>query len=84
MSAPINNGGPAFPVHEGPGDPWDKDHRFASTGMTLRDYFAARAMQMHGESLSDIHVESEEEWDALVSKRAYQTADAMLRARGDK
>ena len=50
-------------------------------GMTLRDYFAAKAMQIHGTALSDMAVTSEEAWDELVSKRAYKTADAMLKAR---
>ena len=48
-----------------------------STGMTLRDYFAAKAMQGY---LSD------SEWLAEVSPQgtaeaAYRVADAMLKAR---
>ena len=75
------DGGPAFPqehlrltngVIEG-----------GEKGMTLRDYFAAKAMQIHGTALSDMAVTSEEAWDELVSKRAYKTADAMLKARGE-
>lgn len=47
---------------------------FAIQGMTMRDYFAAKAMQA---MLS---------WDDCgtfnVSKEAYQMADAMMEARG--
>lgn len=70
-----NNGGPAFP------SAGDGNETWANDGMPLRDYFAAKAMQMHGQGLADVRVESEEAWDALVSARAYKTADAMLAAR---
>jgi len=42
MSAPINDGGAAFPVVDG----WHKDgrHRCGEEGMTLRDYFAGQAL----------------------------------------
>lgn len=59
---------PAFPneVHFNP-------------GMTLRDYFAAKAMQ------SLIAGESQGEWDDdATAKGAYRIADAMLRAREAK
>lgn len=52
-----------------------------SVGMTLRDYFAAKAMLMHGAAMSGVATSGPEEWDALVTERAYWTADAMLRAR---
>lgn len=45
-------------------------------GMTLRDYFAAKAMQ------ALIAGESQGEWeDAQAAKAAYRMADAMLAAR---
>lgn len=47
----------------------------------LRDEFAAKAMQMHGAMLSDMEIDGEEAWDEYVAKRAYKTADAMLKAR---
>ena len=71
-----NNGGPAFPnVPDGAGDRWaDWD-----TGMTLRDYFAAKAMQgiMAG-ILGDGG-----DWPnrEIVVANAYATADAMLTER---
>ena len=67
----INDGGPAFPLQSiGP--------EFAPgyAGMTLRDYFAARAMQGMA-----AHPESDK-WPADgIAKAAYQQADAMLAAR---
>ena len=65
--SPIDNGGPAFPV--GSGDMRDP------VGMTLRDYFAAKAMQGLMASPSDpASVEIAAEW-------SYKVADAMLEAR---
>jgi len=69
MSAQIKDGGLAFPrTYNGDGH----------NGMTLRDYFAAKAMQtfMSGAVLPpgyDAHEEL-----ALVAFRAYEAADAML------
>ncbi|SSW64347.1 hypothetical protein AVE30378_01049 [Achromobacter veterisilvae] len=74
----INDGGPAFPnVPEGAGSRWaDWD-----TGMTLRDYFAAKALS--GLAGRKFHKGDREdgyaEWAAAM---AYEFADAMLAARG--
>ncbi|NUT87144.1 hypothetical protein HNO91_11970 [Pseudomonas corrugata] len=69
-----NNGGPAFPVTP------DNDVRMnqsGGTGMTLRDYFAAKVMQGFVTSAP-----WEEAFDHLDSaKTAYEIADAMLAAR---
>ena len=54
---------PAFPVHGLP-------------GMTLRDYFAAKAMQA---LLS--HQRTLTEFEETVARAAYEQADAMLEAR---
>ena len=62
-----NTGGPAFPAHFYDG---------RSTGMTLRDYFAAKAMQgmlANGESGLQ-----------TLSQAAYILADAMLKVREQK
>lgn len=68
----INDGGPAFPV--GSGDMRDP------VGMTLRDYFAAKAMplawKIFDEGYSPDAVTPEN-----IAKAAYQIADAMLAAR---
>lgn len=66
---PINDGGPAFPLQSiGP------EFQPGYSGMTLRDYFAAAALQgllCNGGGPS---------WDG-DAKNAYQAADAMLKAR---
>lgn len=64
----INDGGPAFPI---PGLHDDEDFN----GMTLRDYFAANAMQG---LLSDSTVKGAV---GDFAKRSYAMADAMLLAR---
>ncbi|MEG5533495.1 hypothetical protein [Enterobacter ludwigii] len=67
-------GGPAFPysgVHKG-----EKENLIVdSHGMTLRDYFAAMAMQ--GRLANPDWLCS----DDRTANEAYQIADAMLRAR---
>ncbi len=65
-----NTGGPAFPI--GSGDMRDP------TGMTLRDYFAAKAMQSVLDQ-KDTHDGRECDNAAWM---AYRMADAMLKARG--
>ncbi|MCH4576197.1 hypothetical protein ACOTJS_31015 [Achromobacter xylosoxidans] len=81
----INDGGPAFPnVPEGAGSRWaDWD-----MGMTLRDYFAAKAMcsamdltptRWWNEGLNPAAGTAEIQ---RVAKVAYAMADAMLAARG--
>lgn len=47
------------------------------SGMTLRDYFAAKAMQSACVVLPDSVSEQ------VIAKRAYSMADAMLKARGE-
>ena len=66
-----DTGGPAFPTLA------DNGHAMNQDGMTLRDYFAAKAMQ----SLL-IMVKTSDHVD-LIGKGAYQMADAMLKARGE-
>ena len=63
-----NEGGPAFPV---PNDANVNEQE----GMTLRDYFAAKAMQA---LLTGSH--GGYEWDG-AAEDAYKMADAMLAAR---
>ena len=70
-----NTGGPAFPgaTYEGP---------FA--GMTLRDYFAAKAMHgLMGREWSHLKV-ADAELFAVWAKGSYFAADAMLNAREQK
>ena len=63
-----NNGGPAFPVPNLESDP-------EFNGMTLRDYFAAKAMQNY---ICDDYTPD------AIAKAAYEMADAMLKARETK
>lgn len=64
-----NDGGPAFPV---PG--LQDDASF--NGMTLRDYFAAKAMAIIAQTAEHQHVGPVE-----YAMAAYEIADAMLRQR---
>ena len=69
MAEQTKTGGPAFPPPRQPG---------GDTGMTLRDYFAAKAM--HGMAGSRRYCEVG--WDqADMASQAYEIADAMLKAR---
>ena len=73
-----DNGGPAFPVAEVFDERRVEVTQYGSAGMTLRDYFAAKAMQ--GMLYERIKIEG----DATVSNLArdcYRMADAMLAER---
>lgn len=72
-----NTGGPAFPITMQE-DPRGGVLTWNSDGMTLRDYFAAKAMQAFLSSPN-----STQAWiDAHCVRSAYNLADAMLVARG--
>ena len=64
-----NTGGPAFP-HE---------NHLSHRGMTLRDYFAAKAMQAI--LIAKYPITKEPNAEHAIAKAAYQGADAMLKAR---
>ena len=67
-----NNGGPAFPCVDGVANIYQP-------GMSLRDYFAAKAMQ--GISANP---ECNERTFDEISEISYRQADAMLKAREEK
>lgn len=72
-----NDDGPAFP-HTSPRPP--NANYFGSSGMSLRDYFAAKAMQgALAYSADDGSVLGEEL--GRMARWSYQAADAMLAAR---
>ena len=78
-------GGPAFP--SGLIDPSTPDDAVQSlhNGMTLRDYFAAKAMQSTLADNSYVErTQTPAEWLAIVAKASYEMADAMLKAREAK
>jgi len=76
MNQPINDGGPAFP-----GMTYiSQDGKKNPEGMTLRDYFAAAALQG---ILSN--TEAGKAWnESDVARFCYFQADAMLKAREGK
>ena len=79
-----NTGGPAFPsgLVENAADEVDSLHK----GMTLRDYFAAKAMPFE---FTDYWIDFEkredktidEYWRFDIAESCYAMADAMLKAR---
>ncbi|MBU9403985.1 hypothetical protein KTE13_30020 [Burkholderia multivorans] len=80
----INHGGPAFPIPLAEGQAY-QGHA-PCDGMTLRDYFAAKAMRVCAPR--HVHPDSEVRYVAPISfddlaNDAYALADAMLRARGE-
>lgn len=74
-----NTGGPAFP-HLRRYVNADTYEVIAEGGMTMRDYFAAKAMAAFIEASSD-HSGTHPQNDERVAERAYEMADAMLEAR---
>ena len=72
-----NTGGPAFPVAltNEQEVKWDSAGLGCANGMTLRDYFAAKAMQA---ILSDPNFDKP---DTVLANASYCIADAMLKAR---
>lgn len=80
MNDTTNNGGPAFPVSS------DNYANPYSSGMNMRDYFAAKAMQAHitasFQALAAQYANYPDVITRTIAKAAYKTADAMLKARG--
>lgn len=64
---------PAFPTT----DANYSDPKWCSDGMTLRDYFAAKAMQGHMIGRSDFADSNKR----TIAECAYDMADAMMEAR---
>lgn len=67
-------GGQAFPVA-------GSEHNYPVEGMTLRDYFAAKAMIIIGEPDSYVGTEETKRSYKSFASKAYKLADAMLEAR---
>ena len=87
MNTKPNDGGPAYPT-EGYDHP-NHGYIFGSPGMTIRDYFAAAALQgwlsgpCQGDILDDYLDDDKAfaEHQAIVARSCYGYADAMLAAR---
>ena len=74
------DGGPVFPHNS---------KRYGSGGMTLRDYFAAKAMPaIYKDFWDDVRAGRNtcvtEDWRTGLAIDAYEMADAMLNARSGK
>ena len=70
-------GGPAFP--DGSTNPWGVAEK---GGMTLRDYFAAKAMQsLFAGAIADAFTLDQDINCDMAARIAYTMADAMLKAR---
>ncbi len=74
--AKVDDGGPAFPNHKGSheqiGNIVSGKWESSATGLSVRDYFAAMALQALATSNRD---------DDAIATVCYQLADAMLAAR---
>jgi hypothetical protein len=68
----IQTGGPAFPAPAGVS-------HITEQGMTLRDYFASKALQ--GMLVNMILPDEVDNAPEFMAKTAYKAADAMLKAR---
>ena len=71
-----DTGGPAFPCTEAN----YADPKWSFEGMTLRDYFAAKAMLMVPKQ-DCYNMKDNEPHAVYIARRAYVMADAMLEAR---
>lgn len=76
MSAHDKTGGAAFPRSATEGDTW---FQRGAAGMTLRDYFAGKAMEGYL-----THAACADSECSLIAKWAYEMADAMLAARNEE
>ena len=84
MTTPINDGGPAYPTVDA-----NRSLDCGTYGMTLRDYFAAKAMnaliaQSHDEIcewLDEVPEGTNGQTNNVLAKVSYELADAMLKAR---
>lgn len=80
----VNNGGPAFPREDYQANGYDKGfEKLGQEGMSLRDYFAAKAMQafITGAMSDGTPHRTMDGDDKVAAKAAYIIADAMLKER---
>lgn len=81
MSEQIKDGGPAFPCTD------ENSSMHGGFGMTLRDYFAAKAMQgwlASGPTIGGRLVGNTDESADKIASASYLFANAMLAARESK
>lgn len=83
----INNGGTAFPaVKIVAGDNYNSPKQYHMPGMSLRDYFAAKALPaVYATAMEEAKEGSGlfqyDDWRVGLALHAYMMADAMLKAR---
>jgi hypothetical protein len=79
----LDNGGQAFPRQQWEYDGHNNVLQYQENGMTLRDYFAAKAMQafITGAMSDGTKLRTGDGDDKVVAKAAYIIADAMLKGR---
>jgi hypothetical protein len=71
---------PAFPIQHQIIDANDINFKLGDSGMSLRDYFAAKALQ--GICVNSGRNGYELDGEEQIAARAYLLADAMMKARG--
>ena len=76
MTAPIDNGGPAFPTI---GNIAHNSDWLSDDGMTLRDWFAGQALAYSMDVATEVGRDADPA--ALCASIAYGIADAMIAAR---
>lgn len=78
-----NNGGPAFPREDYQANGYDRGfERLGQEGMSLRDYFAAKASGALEPPTEYVGVQETADSYARWARKAYRMADALLKARG--
>lgn len=87
MTDEIKTGGPAFPVADMDFQTFKPstvdEHKRLLSGMSLRDYFAAKAIPVAWAALEAGYFEADAESSAdKMAICAYQLADAMIKVRG--
>jgi hypothetical protein len=75
-----DDGGPAFPIPPNETAQQDIGWEHTSSGMSLRDYFAAKAME---NGMQDVFYDVSSNTLLNHARLCYQMADAMLKARGE-
>ncbi|WP_338659033.1 hypothetical protein [Yersinia intermedia] len=77
MTDEIKTGGPAFP-----NVPSDIQYETWDEGMTLRDYFAAKALTGMISTAGGPCLGGFDGYESHIASAAYVMADAMIKARG--
>ena len=76
-----NDGEPAFPVPVGEREFWDREENGSPNGITIRDYFAAAALQGMIASGEYLAKQMHKNPNKNIGDMAYMAADEMLAAR---